>query len=63
MLRPELKEAGDAIITAVRTHVTRAVAPLIARRHQHARAAESTADLIADHEARIEALERREQQQ
>lgn len=57
MLRPELKEVGDAVITGVRAYVARALAPLIERLDQHARRAESTDQLLADLERRIAELE------
>ncbi len=56
-MTPELKEVGDGVIAAVKGHVARALAPLLARLDQHARRAESTDELLADLERRVAELE------
>jgi hypothetical protein len=54
-----MKALGDRVIEAVRSHVARSLAPLLARLDQHAARAESTDQLLADLERRIAELEAR----
>lgn len=58
-LSPEVRATGDAVITAVRSFVARAIAPLVQRLDAHARRAESADELVADLDARLASIERR----
>lgn len=52
-----VREVGDQVLAAIKSYVSRSLAPLLQRLDAHARRAESTDELLADLERRISELE------